>query len=167
MSKVRILVLTSSTGGGHDARAEAFAEHAEWFCQERNVVPVSYWRLDSVVESSVKVDDLGSNFLEQVLAKLKAREDFWGRDPFCGRFPEGGVIVLLGDATRFVLTELDAGVSLKQLRARGGVHVCGGEVQPLSGRMRLHIFERTFEADCGAQCCCGSVYMQRKAAGVW
>ena len=26
MSKVRILVLTSSTGGGHDARAEAFAE---------------------------------------------------------------------------------------------------------------------------------------------
>ena len=26
MSKLRILVLTSSTGGGHDARAEAFAE---------------------------------------------------------------------------------------------------------------------------------------------
>jgi glucokinase len=77
------------------------------------------------------------------------------------------VRVLLGDASRFVLTELDAGVSLKQLRARGGVHVCGGEVQPLSGRMRLHVFERTFEADCGAQCSAGSVYMQRKAAGVW
>ena len=26
MAKLRILVLTSSTGGGHDARAEAFAE---------------------------------------------------------------------------------------------------------------------------------------------
>ncbi len=102
--------------------AEDFAEHAEWFCQERHVVAVSYWRLDSVAESSVKVDDLGANFLGQVLAKFKTKEAFWGR------FPEGGVRVLLGDTSRFVLTELDAGVSLKQMRARGGVHVCGGMV---------------------------------------
>jgi hypothetical protein len=77
------------------------------------------------------------------------------------------VYVLLGDASRFVLTELDKGVSLKQLRALGGVHVCGGKLLPLSGRMRLHVFERMFEADCGAECCAGSLYMQRKAAGVW
>ncbi len=96
-----------------------------------------------------------------MLANFKEKEAIWGR------FPEGGVRVLLGDASRFVLTELDKGVSLKQLRALGGVHVCGGKLLPLSGRMRLHVFERSYAEDCRAQFLGCSLYMQRKAAGVW
>lgn len=47
MSKLRILVLTSSTGGGHDARAEAFAE---WCFQlYRHDVDV---RIEQMLEAS-------------------------------------------------------------------------------------------------------------------
>lgn len=47
MSKVRILVLTSSTGGGHDARAEAFAEWC--FHLYRHEVDV---RIEQMLEKS-------------------------------------------------------------------------------------------------------------------
>ena len=47
MSKVRILVLTSSTGGGHDARAEAFAEWC--FRLYRHDVDV---RIEQMIEKS-------------------------------------------------------------------------------------------------------------------
>jgi len=57
MSKLRILVLTSSTGGGHDARAEAFAE---WCFQlYRHDVDV---RIEQMLEKSSVVNRTGVNF---------------------------------------------------------------------------------------------------------
>lgn len=56
MSKVRILVLTSSTGGGHDARAEAFAE---WCFQlYRHDVDV---RIEQMLEKSSWFNRAGVN----------------------------------------------------------------------------------------------------------
>jgi len=56
MSRVRILVLTSSTGGGHDARAEAFAE---WCFQlYRHDVDV---RIERMLEKSSVVNRSGVN----------------------------------------------------------------------------------------------------------
>jgi processive 1,2-diacylglycerol beta-glucosyltransferase len=57
LAKVRILVLTSSTGGGHDARAEAFAE---WCFQlYRHDVDV---RIEQMLERSSVVNRAGVNF---------------------------------------------------------------------------------------------------------
>lgn len=56
MSKIRILVLTSSTGGGHDARAVAFAE---WCFQlYRHEVDV---RIEQMLEKSSAVNRAGVN----------------------------------------------------------------------------------------------------------
>ncbi|MEO6873782.1 MAG: glycosyltransferase [Opitutaceae bacterium] len=61
MSKVRILVLTSSTGGGHDARAEAFAE---WCFQlYRHDVDV---RIEQMLEQSSVVNRAGVNFYNRI-----------------------------------------------------------------------------------------------------
>ena len=61
MSKVRILVLTSSTGGGHDARAEAFAE---WCFQlYRHQVDV---RIEQMLEKSSVVNRAGVNFYNKI-----------------------------------------------------------------------------------------------------
>ncbi|MCC6414624.1 MAG: glycosyltransferase, partial [Opitutaceae bacterium] len=56
MSKVRILILTSSTGGGHDARAEALAE----WCFElyRHEVDV---RIEQMLEKSSTIARSGVN----------------------------------------------------------------------------------------------------------
>ena len=57
MSKVRILVLTSSTGGGHDTRAQAFAE---WCFQlYRHDVDV---RIEQMLEESSRLYRGGVNF---------------------------------------------------------------------------------------------------------
>lgn len=57
MSTVRILVLTSSTGGGHDARAQAFAE----WCFElyRHQVDV---RIEQMLEDSSAINRVGVDF---------------------------------------------------------------------------------------------------------
>ena len=61
MSKIRILVLTSSTGGGHDARAEAFAE---WCFQlYRHDVDV---RIEQMLEKSSVVNRVGVNFYNRI-----------------------------------------------------------------------------------------------------
>ncbi len=61
MSKVRILVLTSSTGGGHDARAEAFAE---WCFQlYRHDVDV---RIEQMLEKSSVVNRTGVNLYNSI-----------------------------------------------------------------------------------------------------
>ena len=61
MSKLRILVLTSSTGGGHDARAEAFAE---WCFQlYRHDVDV---RIEQMLEKSSAVNRSGVNFYNAI-----------------------------------------------------------------------------------------------------
>jgi processive 1,2-diacylglycerol beta-glucosyltransferase len=61
MSKVRILVLTSSTGGGHDARAHAFAE---WCFQlYRHDVDV---RIEQMLEKSSAVNRGGVAFYNQI-----------------------------------------------------------------------------------------------------
>ena len=61
MSKLRILVLTSSTGGGHDARAEAFAE---WCFQlYRHDVDV---RIEQMLEKSSVVNRVGVNFYNRI-----------------------------------------------------------------------------------------------------
>src|ERR1051326_8991783 len=61
MSKVRILVLTSSTGGGHDARAEAFAE---WCFQlYRHDVDV---RIEQMLEKSSIVNRTGVNVYNSI-----------------------------------------------------------------------------------------------------
>ncbi len=61
MSKVRILVLTSSTGGGHDARAQAFAE----WCFElyRHDVDV---RIEQMLEKSSVVNRAGVNLYNRI-----------------------------------------------------------------------------------------------------
>lgn len=61
MSKVRILVLTSSTGGGHDARAGAFAE---WCFQlYRHDVDV---RIEQMLEKSSVVHRAGVNLYNRI-----------------------------------------------------------------------------------------------------
>ena len=61
MSKIRILVLSSSTGGGHDARAEAFAE---WCFQlYRHDVDV---RIEQMLEQSSVVNRAGVNFYNRI-----------------------------------------------------------------------------------------------------
>lgn len=65
MSKLRILVLTSSTGGGHDARAEAFAE---WCFQlYRHDIDV---RIEQMLEKSSAVNRGGVNFYNWIQKKL-------------------------------------------------------------------------------------------------
>jgi processive 1,2-diacylglycerol beta-glucosyltransferase len=61
LPKVRILVLTSSTGGGHDARAEAFAE----WCFElyRHDVDV---RIEQMLERSSVVNRAGVNLYNRI-----------------------------------------------------------------------------------------------------
>ena len=137
----------------------AFERHMEWHSMSRFVVPVSFWRYGSHLESSVKIDGLGSPLLEQVLAKFKCNEKWWGK------LPKEGVRVFLGDETRFVLTELDARASVTGIRAQGGVHVVGGTVQALAGDMRLHIFDGS--DGCRAKEGAGCLFMQRKAGGFW
>ena len=61
MSKLRILVLTSSTGGGHDARAEAFAEWC--FRLYRHDVDV---RIEQMLEKSSAVNRAGVNFYNRI-----------------------------------------------------------------------------------------------------
>src|ERR1700759_5370808 len=64
MSKVRILVLTSSTGGGHDARAQGFAE----WCFElyRHDVDV---RIEQMLEKSSAFFRGGVNFYNWIQKK--------------------------------------------------------------------------------------------------
>ena len=61
MSKVRILVLTSSTGGGHDARAEAFAEWC--FRLYRHDVDV---RIEQMLEKSSGFYRANVNFYNRI-----------------------------------------------------------------------------------------------------
>ena len=64
MSKLRILILTSSTGGGHDARAEAFAE---WCFQlYRHDVDV---QIEQMLEKSSPVNRGGVNFYNSIQKK--------------------------------------------------------------------------------------------------
>ncbi|MES2695814.1 MAG: glycosyltransferase [Verrucomicrobiota bacterium] len=61
MPKLRILVLTSSTGGGHDARAEAFAE---WCFQlYRHDIDV---RIEQMLEKSSLVNRSGVNLYNRI-----------------------------------------------------------------------------------------------------
>ena len=61
MSKLRILVLTSSTGGGHDARAEAFAE---WCFQlYRHDIDV---RIEQMLEKSSVLHRTGVNLYNRI-----------------------------------------------------------------------------------------------------
>lgn len=64
MSTVRILVLTSSTGGGHDARAQAFAE----WCFElyRHQVDV---RIEQMLEDSSAINRVGVDFYNWIQKK--------------------------------------------------------------------------------------------------
>ncbi|ATC64928.1 glycosyltransferase [Nibricoccus aquaticus] len=65
MSKLRILVLTSSTGGGHDARAQAFAE---WCFQlYRHEIDV---RIEQMLEKSSFVNRSGVNFYNWIQRKM-------------------------------------------------------------------------------------------------
>ncbi|QYM79945.1 glycosyltransferase [Horticoccus luteus] len=64
MARLRILVLTSSTGGGHDARAEAFAE---WCFQlYRHEIDV---RIEQMLEKSSVVNRAGVNFYNWIQQK--------------------------------------------------------------------------------------------------
>jgi len=64
MSEIRILVLTSSTGGGHDARAEAFAEWC--FHLYRHKVDV---RIEQMLEKSSVVNRVGVDFYNWIQCK--------------------------------------------------------------------------------------------------
>ncbi|MDO8539158.1 MAG: glycosyltransferase [Opitutaceae bacterium] len=61
MSKIRILVLTSSTGGGHDARAAAFAEWC--FHLYRHDVDV---RIEQMLERSSVINRAGVNLYNRI-----------------------------------------------------------------------------------------------------
>ena len=72
MSNLRILVLTSSTGGGHDARAEACAE---WCFQlYRHDVDV---RIEQMLESSSVINRAGVKFYNRI-----QRSAPWGHKLF-------------------------------------------------------------------------------------
>ncbi len=64
MSRVRILVLTSSTGGGHDARAQAFAEWA--FELYKHQVDV---RIEQLLEKSSFIGRWGVDFYNWIQKK--------------------------------------------------------------------------------------------------
>jgi processive 1,2-diacylglycerol beta-glucosyltransferase len=65
VAKIRILVLTSSTGGGHDARAQAFAE---WCFQlYRHKVDV---RIEQMLEKSSFVNRSGVNFYNWIQKRM-------------------------------------------------------------------------------------------------
>jgi processive 1,2-diacylglycerol beta-glucosyltransferase len=65
VSKLRILVLTSSTGGGHDARAQAFAE---WCFQlYRHEIDV---RIEQMLEKSSVVNRAGVNFYNWIQRRM-------------------------------------------------------------------------------------------------
>jgi processive 1,2-diacylglycerol beta-glucosyltransferase len=64
MSEIRILVLSSSTGGGHDARAEAFAEWC--FHLYRHKVDV---RIEQMLEKSSVVNRVGVDFYNWIQCK--------------------------------------------------------------------------------------------------
>lgn len=65
MEKIRILVLTSSTGGGHDARAQAFAE---WCFQlYQHDVDV---RIEQMLEKSSVLNRGGVNFYNWIQRKM-------------------------------------------------------------------------------------------------
>ncbi len=65
MPRVRILLLTSSTGGGHDARAQAFAE---WCFQlYRHKVDV---RIEQMLEKSSVINRTGVNFYNWIQRNL-------------------------------------------------------------------------------------------------
>jgi len=67
VGKIRILVLTSSTGGGHDARAQAFAE---WCFQlYRHKVDV---RIEQMLEKSSVFNRGGVNFYNWIQRKMPA-----------------------------------------------------------------------------------------------
>jgi len=96
MSKIRILILTSSTGGGHDARAEAFAE---WCFQlYRHQVDV---RIEQMLEKSSVVNRAGVGFYNRIqnvapwlhtafytfvelLSYINSRDVTFGRSYFIG-----------------------------------------------------------------------------------
>jgi processive 1,2-diacylglycerol beta-glucosyltransferase len=59
--KLRILVLTSSTGGGHDARAEAFAE----WCFQLYAHNVDV-RIEQMLENSSLVNRAGVRFYNRI-----------------------------------------------------------------------------------------------------
>ena len=61
MSKVRILILTSSTGGGHDARAEAFAEWCFQLYQHQVDV-----RIEQMLEKSSVLNRAGVGFYNKI-----------------------------------------------------------------------------------------------------
>jgi len=65
MAKVRILILTSSTGGGHDARAEAFAEWC--FMLYRHAVDV---RIEQMLEKSSVVNRAGVNLYNWIQKRM-------------------------------------------------------------------------------------------------
>jgi processive 1,2-diacylglycerol beta-glucosyltransferase len=65
VSKLRILVLTSSTGGGHDARAQAFAEWC--FLLYRHEVDV---RIEQMLEKSSVVNRGGVNFYNWIQRQM-------------------------------------------------------------------------------------------------
>jgi processive 1,2-diacylglycerol beta-glucosyltransferase len=72
MSKLRILVLTSSTGGGHDARAEAFAE---WCFQlYRHQVDV---RIEQMLENSSVVNRGGVALYNAIQRRLPWLHNFF------------------------------------------------------------------------------------------
>jgi processive 1,2-diacylglycerol beta-glucosyltransferase len=67
VGKIRILVLTSSTGGGHDARAQAFAE---WCFQlYRHKVDV---RIEQMLEKSSVINRSGVNFYNWIQRTMPA-----------------------------------------------------------------------------------------------
>ncbi len=65
MSRVRILVLTSSTGGGHDARAEAFAE----WCYQLYKHDVDV-RIEQMLEKSSAFNRGGVNFYNWIQKRM-------------------------------------------------------------------------------------------------
>ncbi|HRE07280.1 MAG TPA: glycosyltransferase, partial [Opitutaceae bacterium] len=65
MDQVRILVLTSSTGGGHDARAEAFADWC--FTLYRHGVDV---RIEQMLEKSSVVNRGGVNLYNWIQKRI-------------------------------------------------------------------------------------------------
>ncbi len=67
MSKLRILVLTSSTGGGHDARAQAFAEWC--FLLYRHEVNV---RIEQMLEKSSVVNRGGVGIYNWIQKRMPA-----------------------------------------------------------------------------------------------
>lgn len=109
-------------------------------------VHVRLWKLKDFEERSIAVDP-DEPLLDAVKVAVDDPEGWW-------KLPEAGLRAYLADNTPFELAELDARVSLRAVREKGGIHAIDGGWKPHDGQLKVYLFDYEEEDS--------SIYMRRK-----